>query len=118
MDLQKAASYQSQRASQVKPAKATIAKGDGIGKEIMDATLAILNAAGARLEYEEVKIGKEAYLEGHQSGISPEAWEALRRNPVFLKGPITTPQGGGYKSLNVTIRLLKYPKTVNPLLLS
>jgi len=81
-----------------------IAYGDGIGREIMRATLKILNAAGAGLEYEEVKIGKEMYLEGHQSGIAPEAWEVLRRNPVFLKGPITTPQGGGYKSLNVTIR--------------
>jgi isocitrate dehydrogenase len=81
-----------------------IAYGDGIGKEIMRATLDILDAAGAGLEYEEVKIGKEMYLGGHQSGIAPEAWDILRRNPVFLKGPITTPQGGGYKSLNVTIR--------------
>ena len=81
-----------------------IAYGDGIGREIMEATLKILDAAGADLEYEEVKIGKEMYLGGHQSGIAPEAWDILRRNPVFLKGPITTPQGGGYKSLNVTIR--------------
>lgn len=81
-----------------------IAYGDGIGREIMEATLSILDAAGAGLQYEEVKIGKEMYLEGHQSGIAPEAWDVLRRNPVFLKGPITTPQGGGYKSLNVTIR--------------
>lgn len=81
-----------------------VAYGDGIGREIMQATLDILDAAGANLEYEEVKIGKEMYLEGYQSGIAPDAWDILRRNPVFLKGPITTPQGGGYKSLNVTIR--------------
>ena len=84
--------------------KIAVAYGDGIGPEIMKATLSILEAAGAGLEYEEVKIGKEMYLNGHQSGIAPEAWDILRRNGVFLKGPITTPQGRGYKSLNVTIR--------------
>ena len=82
----------------------TLAYGDGIGREIMESTLAILDAAGAGLEYDTIKIGKEMYLEGHASGISPEAWDVLRRNMAFLKGPITTPQGGGYKSLNVTIR--------------
>lgn len=82
----------------------TIARGDGIGGEIMDATLKILEAAGAPLAYQEIKIGKEVYLEGHKSGISLEAWDVLRGNSSFLKGPITTPQGSGYKSLNVTIR--------------
>ncbi len=86
------------------PVPVTIAYGDGIGREIMEATLAILDAAGANLKYEEIKIGQELYLEGHTSGISPESWETLRRNKAFLKSPITTPQGGGYKSLNVTIR--------------
>ena len=84
--------------------KITVAKGDGIGPEIMDAVLSILKAANARIEYEEIKIGKEVYLVGNTSGISPEAWESIRRNKVFLKAPITTPQGGGYKSLNVTLR--------------
>jgi len=82
----------------------TIAKGDGIGPEIMDATLKILEAAGAELDYEEIHIGEAVYLKGMKSGISPESWDVLRRNKVFLKAPITTPQGGGYKSLNVTIR--------------
>ncbi len=82
----------------------TTAAGDGIGPEIMDATLAILAAAGAPLRYEPVVIGKQMYEQGHSSGISPESWETIRRNPVFLKAPITTPSGGGYKSLNVTIR--------------
>ncbi len=82
----------------------TVAYGDGIGPEIMKATLRVLDAAGAGLAYERVRIGKEVYLDGHASGIAPEAWEALRNNRAFLKGPITTPQGSGYKSLNVTIR--------------
>lgn len=84
--------------------KITVAYGDGIGPEIMEATLSILKAAEAPLEYEEIKIGKEVYLQGISSGIPDEAWESLKRNKVFLKAPITTPQGGGYKSLNVTIR--------------
>lgn len=88
---------------QAKPT-VTIAYGDGIGREIMEATLAILDAAGAQLDYEEIKIGEAVYKQGHKSGIAPEAWDALRRNKIFLKAPITTPQGGGYKSLNVTIR--------------
>lgn len=82
----------------------TIAKGDGIGPEIMDAVINILDAAGAGLEYDEIDIGEKVYLSGFEAGITPESWDTLRRNKVFLKSPITTPQGGGYKSLNVTIR--------------
>jgi len=82
----------------------TIARGDGIGPEIMDATLRILTAAGSDLVYDEIKIGQAVYEAGHTSGLEPEAWETLRCNKVLLKAPITTPQGGGYKSLNVTIR--------------
>lgn len=82
----------------------SFAYGDGIGREIMEATLRVLEAAGASLAYDEVQIGKTVYEQGIDSGISPEAWEVIRRNKVFLKAPITTPQGGGYKSLNVTIR--------------
>ncbi len=84
--------------------KVTIAKGDGIGPEIMDATLKILQAANARIEFEEIEIGEKVYLSGNTSGIGKEAWDSIRRNKVFLKAPITTPQGGGYKSLNVTMR--------------
>lgn len=82
----------------------TIAKGDGIGPEIMDATLQILKAANARLQFEEIEIGEKVYLSGNTSGIDQSAWGSIRRNKVFLKAPITTPQGGGYKSLNVTMR--------------
>lgn len=84
--------------------KITIAKGDGIGPEIMDATLEIILAAGAKIETEEIEVGEKVYLSGNTSGIAPEAWDIIRRNKIFLKAPITTPQGGGYKSLNVTTR--------------
>jgi isocitrate dehydrogenase len=82
----------------------TVANGDGIGPEIMAATLRILEASGAPLEIETIDIGEKVYLAGNSSGIEPSSWESLRRTKVFLKAPITTPQGGGYKSLNVTVR--------------
>jgi isocitrate dehydrogenase len=84
--------------------KITVAKGDGIGPEIMDATLEIILAAGAKLEIDEIEVGEKVYLAGNTSGIAAESWETIRRNKIFLKAPITTPQGGGYKSLNVTTR--------------
>ncbi|MBC7552678.1 MAG: NADP-dependent isocitrate dehydrogenase [Taibaiella sp.] len=91
--------------AQLKKAVAiTVAHGDGIGPEIMKATLRILEAAGANLEIEEIEIGEKVYLKGITTGIDASAWESLRRTKVFLKAPITTPQGGGYKSLNVTTR--------------
>ncbi|HEY6220956.1 MAG TPA: NADP-dependent isocitrate dehydrogenase [Candidatus Eisenbacteria bacterium] len=82
----------------------TVAHGDGIGPEIMAATLQILEGAGARLDIETIEIGEKVYLRGNTAGIDPSAWESLRRTKVFLKAPITTPQGGGFKSLNVTAR--------------
>lgn len=82
----------------------TVAKGDGIGPEIMDATLEIIKAAGAKIEIDEIEVGEKVYLSGNTSGIAAESWDIIRRNKVFLKAPITTPQGGGYKSLNVTTR--------------
>ncbi len=82
----------------------TVAHGDGIGPEIMDATLRIILAAGANLKIETIQVGESVYRSGITSGIEPSAWESLRRTRVFLKAPITTPEGGGYKSLNVTVR--------------
>lgn len=82
----------------------TVAYGDGIGPEIMKATLGILSSAGADLKIEEIEIGEQVYKSGNSSGIATEAWDTIRKNKVFLKAPITTPQGGGYKSLNVTTR--------------
>jgi isocitrate dehydrogenase len=84
--------------------KITVAKGDGIGPEIMDATLRIILAAGAQIEIDEIEVGEKVYLAGNTAGIAKESWDVVRRNKVFLKAPITTPQGGGYKSLNVTTR--------------
>src|SRR2546423_8238736 len=82
----------------------TAAHGDGIGPEIMAATLHILQESGAALEIETIDVGEKVYLSGNTTGIAPESWASLRRTKVFLKAPITTPQGGGYKSLNVMVR--------------
>src|ERR1700738_355971 len=82
----------------------TVAHGDGIGPEIMEASLHIIKEAGARIQIETIEIGEKVYLRGNSSGIEPSSWESLRRTKVFFKAPITTPQGGGFKSLNVTTR--------------
>ncbi len=89
---------------ELKAVPITVAYGDGIGPEIMAATLSILKAGGARLDIETVEIGEAVYERGITAGIEPSAWDSLRRTKVFLKAPITTPQGGGFKSLNVTVR--------------
>ena len=82
----------------------TVAFGDGIGPEIMNASLKVLMAAGANISIEPIDIGERVYLAGETAGITPDAWDSLRRAKVFYKAPITTPQGGGFKSLNVTVR--------------
>ncbi len=87
-----------------KATRITVAPGDGIGPEITAAVLVILAAAGANLEAEYMEVGERVYQAGNTSGIPEETWESIRRTRVLLKGPITTPQGGGYKSLNVTLR--------------
>ncbi|MBI4926926.1 MAG: NADP-dependent isocitrate dehydrogenase [Anaerolineae bacterium] len=82
----------------------TLAYGDGIGPEIMRATLRVLEASGAPLDYDVVEIGESVYRKGTLSGIAPDAWDVIRANRVLLKAPVTTPQGGGFKSVNVTLR--------------
>lgn len=82
----------------------TVAYGDGIGPEIMEATLGILKEAKAPIRIETIEVGEKLYLKNYTSGISPEAWSSLERTKILLKAPITTPLGGGYKSLNVTMR--------------
>ncbi|MCK5210246.1 MAG: NADP-dependent isocitrate dehydrogenase [Cyclobacteriaceae bacterium] len=84
--------------------KITVAYGDGIGPEIMQVTLDILLAAGAQIETEVIEIGEKVFRKGISTGIAPESWESIKKNKVFLKAPITTPQGGGFKSLNVATR--------------
>ncbi len=82
----------------------TVAYGDGIGPEIMEAALSILKAAKADIKPEIIEVGKKVYESGQTSGIAPASWESIHRTKIILKAPITTPQGGGYKSLNVTLR--------------
>jgi isocitrate dehydrogenase len=82
----------------------TVAYGDGIGPEIMTAVMKILTAANAQIDPEVIEIGEKMYLQGASTGIPDDAWKSLKRTKVLLKSPITTPQGGGYKSLNVTLR--------------
>lgn len=82
----------------------TVARGDGIGPEIMDACLRVLEAAGADLAVEHVEVGEAVYLRGNASGVGPGAFDSIRRTRVFYKAPLTTPQGGGFKSVNVTTR--------------
>lgn len=84
--------------------KVSVAAGDGIGPEIMAATLKVLIAANARIDFEMVEIGESLWKNGHTSGISPEAWQSITRSRVLLKGPVTTPTHAGVKSLNVTLR--------------
>lgn len=81
-----------------------VAPGDGIGPEIMEATLRILQSAGAKILPQPIQIGEEFYRNGYSTGITPEAWKSIRDCRVLLKAPITTPQGNGVKSLNVTLR--------------
>lgn len=82
----------------------SVAYGDGIGPEIMEATLDILKHANAPLDIHTVEVGEKVYLKGETAGIEPKTWETIRNTKAFLKAPMTTPQGGGFKSLNVTIR--------------
>jgi len=81
-----------------------IAHGDGIGPEIMKATLRILEAAEAKIQPVFIELGEKVYLDGNTAGISKNAWDVIRQSKLILKAPITTPQGKGYKSLNVTLR--------------
>lgn len=81
-----------------------IAAGDGIGPEIMDATLRIFDDAGAQMRTAKLTIGEQVYKSGVSSGISDEAWGHLATADALFKGPIMTPLGAGYKSLNVTLR--------------
>ncbi|MCX8147582.1 MAG: isocitrate/isopropylmalate family dehydrogenase, partial [Candidatus Woesearchaeota archaeon] len=81
-----------------------VAYGDGIGPEIMEAVIFILKKAQAPLHFHQVIIGEQIYQSGFETGIEPATWEIIKNTQAFLKAPITTPQGGGFKSLNVTVR--------------
>lgn len=81
----------------------SVIRGDGIGPEIMDATLRILDAVDAGLNYEFVEAGMTA-LEAEGSLLPDATLESIRRNKVAIKGPLTTPVGEGFRSINVTLR--------------
>lgn len=82
----------------------TVAFGDGIGPEIMDAVLYILKEAEVNLKIDTIEVGEKLYKRNYSAGIAEDTWQTIARNKILLKAPITTPQGGGYKSLNVTLR--------------
>jgi len=92
------------RAERVSRQAITVAAGDGVGPEILQAVLMLLEAAGAQVEPEFVEIGTQAYAQGFGSGISDAAWDSIRRTQVLLKGPVSTPRGRAYKNINVTLR--------------
>jgi len=81
----------------------SVIKGDGIGPEIMDASLSALDALDAGLEYEFVEAGLGSMEKGNEL-IPGETLESIRRNGIVFKGPLTTPVGKGFRSINVTLR--------------
>lgn len=82
----------------------TVAYGDGIGPEIMEAVLSILKETAANISIESIELGKRLYEKEWETGISDSSWESIERTKILLKSPTTTPQGKGHKSLNVTLR--------------
>ena len=84
--------------------KISVAKGDGIGPEIMDAVLAVFSAAKVPLEYDFVAMGKGVYDQGYTTGMTDEAKQSVESTGILFKGPMETPKGGGVKSINVTAR--------------
>ncbi|MCW5771682.1 MAG: NADP-dependent isocitrate dehydrogenase [Rhodospirillaceae bacterium] len=82
----------------------SVAWGDGIGPEIMRACLRVMLAAGARIDVEPVEIGEREYRRGTSGGINAAAWSSIKSTGILFKAPLTTPQGGGVKSVNVTLR--------------
>ena len=81
----------------------TLIPGDGIGPEVSDAVVRILEATGVRFNWESYAAGAEAF-EKHKEYIPKELYESIERNKLALKGPVTTPVGGGFSSINVTLR--------------
>lgn len=84
--------------------KIAVAKGDGIGPEIMQAVLSIFEANKVPLEYEYVDMGKWVFDKGFSNGMTPEAQQSIERLGLLFKGPMETPKGKGVKSVNVTAR--------------
>lgn len=83
--------------------KVTLIQGDGIGPEIVAATLTVVEATGVKIAWEEAIAGEEA-LEKYGTPLPEETLVSLQKNKVGLKGPLTTPIGSGYRSINVALR--------------
>lgn len=83
--------------------KVTLIPGDGIGPEITAATCKIIDATGVDIDWEVVEAGA-AVVEQHGTPLPPYVIDSIRKNKVALKGPVTTPVGGGFRSVNVTLR--------------
>lgn len=83
--------------------KVTLIQGDGIGPEIVAATLTVVEATGVKVAWEEASAGEEA-LEKYGTPLPEETLVSLQKNKVGLKGPLTTPIGSGYRSINVALR--------------
>ncbi len=84
--------------------KIAVAKGDGIGPEIMEAVLSVFKVAELPLEYKVVEMGKWVFDKGYSNGMTPEAQEDIESLGILFKGPMETPKGKGVKSVNVTAR--------------
>ncbi len=84
--------------------KIAVAKGDGIGSEIMEAVLNIFKANKVNLEYVFVDMGKWVFDKGYSNGMTPEAQQTIENLGILFKGPMETPKGKGVKSVNVTAR--------------
>src|SRR6201996_5692220 len=89
--------------SEVKTHKVTLIPGDGIGPEVTQAVVRILEASGAKFEWERFAAGAEAF-EIYGEYIPQALYDSIEQNKVALKGPVTTPIGGGFASINVTLR--------------
>src|SRR5487761_971355 len=83
--------------------KVTLIRGDGIGPEVVDAAVEVLSAAGAQIEWDEVRVGQATLAESGQA-LPGGVLESIERNRLCLKGPVTTPIGGGFSSINVALR--------------
>jgi isocitrate dehydrogenase len=84
--------------------KIAVAKGDGIGPEIMQAVLNIFDAAKVPLQYGFVEMGKWVFDKGYSNGMTPDAQKTIEELGILFKGPMETPKGKGVKSINVTAR--------------
>src|SRR5690606_28860767 len=86
------------------PHNITLIPGDGIGPEVVEATLTVLEATGVAIEWERMDAVGAAGIEQYGTPLPDEVVASIRRNRVALKGPITTPVGKGFKSVNVQLR--------------